>query len=180
MNKISNPSQRTLIVHSCQTQHIEKPRSCSANTETRAKLFAIIETTQCDPSFETLLAEAVDEALSSLGNISKQAIYFYLERAFSIRKRDISYRIDDFANAIEKIFGIGAKLLEIRIMQRLYEKTGPSFKYFPNGKDLIFTEYVNAAKNEFDENSENAEAETTKLPSKTQTLSWEERILKLA
>jgi len=96
--------------------------------------------------FEKLLLEAVDETLSSLGDSSKEAIYFHLEKTFSINKQDIPHKIEEFANAVEKIFGPGAKLLEIKIMKRLYEKIGPVFKYFPERDDLVFTEYVAAAR----------------------------------
>jgi len=97
-------------------------------------------------SFEKLLLEALDETLSSLGDSSKEAIYFHLEKTFSINKQDIPYKIEEFANAIEKIFGSGARLLEIKIMKRLYEKVGPVFKYFPERDDLVFTEYMAAAR----------------------------------
>ena len=96
--------------------------------------------------FEKLLLEAVDEGLSSLGDSSKQMIYFYLEKTFKIKKRDIPYKIEEFADAIEKIFGLGAKFLEILIMKRLYEKVGHVFKYNQEQEDLIFTEYVAAAR----------------------------------
>ena len=163
-----------------QNECAEEPRLCSTYSEARAKTHVSIETTQGNSSFETLFAEAVDEALSSLRYISKQTVYSSLEKAFNIRRQDIPYRIDDFADAIETIFGVGAKLIEIRIMKRIYEKIGPSYKYSPEGKDLIFTEYLNAAKAEFDERSTNAEAEVNKLPPKARKLSWKEQILKLA
>jgi len=94
--------------------------------------------------FEELLLEAVDEALSSLGDSPKQVIYFYLEKTFKIKKIDIPNKIDGFTNAIEKIFGYGAKHLEIQIMKRLYEKVGHDFEYFPEKDDLLFTEYIEA------------------------------------
>lgn len=95
--------------------------------------------------FKKLLIEAVDEALSSLGEPAKQAIYSYLEKTFKIQKQDIPNKIDEFANALEKLFGDGAKLLEIQIMKHLYEKVGHDFEYFPEKDDLLFTEYVKAA-----------------------------------
>ena len=94
--------------------------------------------------FKKLLLEAVDEGLSLLGDSSKQAIYFYLEKTFKIKKQDIPNKIWEFAKAIEKIFGPGAKILEIQIMKYLYEKVGHDFKYFPEKDDLLFTEYVEA------------------------------------
>ena len=99
-------------------------------------------------SFEKLLLEAVDEGLSSLGDSAKYAIYFHLEKTFKINKRNIPSKIEEFADAIEKIFGFGAKPLEILIMQRLYEKVGGVVEY-PKHKDLVFAEYVAAARQSF-------------------------------
>jgi hypothetical protein len=95
--------------------------------------------------FKKLLLEAIDKGLSSLGISAKQAIYFYLERTFSIEKLDIPNKIGEFTNAIEEIFGLGAKILEIQIIKCLYEKVGYDFKYFPEKDDLLFTNYVKAA-----------------------------------
>jgi len=97
-----------------------------------------------DRAFKKLLLEAVDEALSSLGDSSKQAIYFYLEETFKINRQNIPNKIEEFTNAIEKIFGQGAKILELQIIKHLYEKVGRDFEYFPEKDDLLFTEYVEA------------------------------------
>ncbi|MGD8543877.1 MAG: hypothetical protein PVG48_02010 [Candidatus Bathyarchaeota archaeon] len=99
-------------------------------------------------SFEKLLLEAVDEGLSSLGDSAKQAIYFHLEKTFNINKRDIPSKIEEFTDAIEKIFGLGAKPIEVLIMQRLYEKVGGIVEY-PEHKDLVFAEYIAAARQSF-------------------------------
>ena len=96
--------------------------------------------------FEEVLLEAVDEALSSLGASSKRAVYFHLEKKFSIRRQEGPHKVEEFASALEEIFGAGAGLLEIKIMRRLYEKVGPAFRYFPEGDDLVFTGYTAAAK----------------------------------
>jgi len=96
--------------------------------------------------FRKLLLEAVDEVFSSsLGDSAKRAIYFNLQKTFRIKKQEIPNKIDEFTNAIEKIFGDGAKLLEIQVMKHLYEKVGNEFGYFPEEDDLLFTEYVKAA-----------------------------------
>jgi len=102
------------------------------------------------PDFEKLLLEAVDEGLSSLGESSKQAIYFHLKKSFSIRKREIPSKIEAFAKAIEKIFGLGANFLEILIMKRLYEKIGGVFEWHES-TEFAFTEYVAVAKRNFHE-----------------------------
>jgi hypothetical protein len=108
----------------------------------------------CDRNFVKLLLEAVDEGLSSLGDSPKQAIYFYLKKEFKLDKRDIPQKIEEFTDAIERIFGLGAKFLEILIMKRLYEKVGHEFEYSQEQKDLVFTEYVDAAKKSFEKQVE--------------------------
>ncbi len=112
--------------------------------ETKLMTVSILES-QRNRDFKKLLQEAIDETLSSLGDSSKQALYFHLEKNFRIKKQDIPNKIEEFTNAIEKIFGDGAKILEIQMIKRLYEKVGHDFKYFPEKCELLFTEYVDAA-----------------------------------
>jgi hypothetical protein len=95
----------------------------------------------CEGSFDAIIIEAVDEIFSSIGHSCKQDIYFQLENTFKIKKQEIPLRIEDFANAIEQIFGIGAKFIEMKIIEVLHKKT-QGFMYFPKKKDLMFTEYV--------------------------------------
>jgi len=92
--------------------------------------------------FNRFLLEAVDDGLSPLGSIAKQAVYVHLKRRFNINKEDIPNRIDEFATAIEEIFGVGAQLIEIQIMKSLYEKVGCSCRHFPKQDHLVFGEYV--------------------------------------
>lgn len=114
--------------------------------QNNAKVLTSRKSIENSRSFERLLLEAVDEALSSLVDSTKQSIYFYLEKIFGINRKDIPYKIDEFAKAIEKIFGFGAKFVEIQIMKNLYEKIGNHFEYLPEQDDLVFTEYVKAAR----------------------------------
>jgi hypothetical protein len=99
-------------------------------------------------SFEELLLESVDEGLSSLGETCKQAIYFHLEKKFKLHKQDIPFRIEDFTEAMENIFGVGAKVLEIRIMKNLFQNMGYPFPYFRprTQKYLEFTKYIESAR----------------------------------
>ncbi len=92
-------------------------------------------------SFEAAVIEAVDEGLALFGQSSKQAIYFHLKTAFKIKKQEIPFKIEEFADAIEQIFGAGAKLIEIRIIEALHERF-QNFVHFPKKGDLMFTEYV--------------------------------------
>jgi len=98
--------------------------------------------------FEKLLLEAVDEALCSLGESAKQAIYFHLEKSFNIKRQEIPNKIVAFSEAIEKILGLGANFVEILIMKRLYEKIGGVFEWHES-TNFAFTEYVAVAKQSF-------------------------------
>ena len=98
--------------------------------------------------FEKLLLVAVDEGLSSLGESSRQAVYSYLDKNFRIKKQEIPKKIEAFAGAIENIFGQGASLLEILIMQKLHDKVGQQIKW-QTSKDLTLAEYVSVAKQSF-------------------------------
>ncbi len=100
-------------------------------------------------SFEKLLLEAIDEGLSSLCSSSKQAIYSLLEKTFNINRQEIPSKIKEFADAIEKIFGLGAKLIETLIMEHLNEKVGLIIEYPQEHRELVFTEYVVAVRQSF-------------------------------
>ena len=95
--------------------------------------------------FEEVLQDSIDEALSSLGEAVKASIYFHLEHKFLIRRQDIPFRIKDFSDALERIFGLGAKHLELLIMKSLYEKVNCLYRWEGPGwlvPDLTFKKYV--------------------------------------
>lgn len=109
--------------------------------------------------FERLLLQAVDEGLASLGDSSKQAIYFHLDRNFNIKKEQIPEKIEAFSGAIERIFGDGANFLEIAIMKQLYEKVGGILEWNKSAR-LGFAEYVSATKRTFQEKRRTRTMET--------------------
>ncbi len=95
--------------------------------------------------FEEVLLCAIDDAFLSLGEKVKFSLFYCLEHDYLIARREIPYRICDFSNALERIFGIGTRQLELLIMQKLnqkikasYEWQGPSWLI----PDLTFTKYV--------------------------------------
>ena len=96
--------------------------------------------------FEKILLEAVDEGLYSLGQSSRRAIYFHLEKNFNVKKQEIPSKIEVFADAIEKIFGSGANFLEILIMKRLNEKIGKLESKIVEKKDYDFSDYIKELK----------------------------------
>lgn len=114
---------------------------------------ALIEADECTlhtGDFEKLLLEAIDESFSSLGESAKRSIYFRLEKNFSIKKEHIPNRIAAFAQAVEKIFGPSANLLEISIMKKLHEKVETNFEW-DKLKSFGFAGYLTETKRYFQE-----------------------------
>lgn len=56
--------------------------------------------------FMTFFLEAIDKSFLSLGEPVKKSIYLYLENS-GITKSEIPFRINDFQNTLEKLFGVG-------------------------------------------------------------------------
>lgn len=99
-------------------------------------------------TFQELLLQAIDESLGSLGESVKHAIYFHLEKKFRIAKHDIPDHLEAFNGGLQKIFGIGAKYIEILIMKRLYETVGQPLNLHGD-EEFAFVDYVNASKESF-------------------------------
>ena len=97
-------------------------------------------------NFEEFLLDAVDDGLSLLGESGKQVVYYHLEKNFKIKRQDIPFKIEEFTDAIERIFGIGAKILEIKIMQCLFKRGGYTFRTYPKQPNLTFIDYITTIK----------------------------------
>jgi hypothetical protein len=91
--------------------------------------------------FEDMVGQAVDDTLSALGESPKQAIYRHLKIVYGINKEDIPTKIEAFASAIEQTFGSVAKLIEIKIIERLHFQY-EDFCYVPKDGELDFVEYL--------------------------------------
>jgi len=107
-------------------------------------------------AFDELLLIAIDEALSSLGESAKQSIYFHVETS-NVTRNKISENLQEFQAGLERIFGIGARFIEILIMKNLYAKIGQPL-IMEKSDPLEFIEYVNAAKQSFLKKYHEAEA----------------------
>ena len=124
---------------------VEQMISSTKLQQTKSKALSCLEV-QRSYDFNEILLEAIDSALSLLGDSSKQVVYFHLEENFNVKKQDIPEKIEEFTVAIERFFGHGAKILEIEIIKNLFVKIGNGFEYFPEKDDLLFVEYVDAAR----------------------------------
>jgi hypothetical protein len=99
-------------------------------------------------NFNDIFLESVDEALSSLGDSAKQSVYFHLEDKFGLEKNSIARRPKEFECGLDKIFGIGAKYIEILIMKNLHGKLDQPIEW-EKSEELIFIDYVNAARQSY-------------------------------
>jgi len=104
--------------------------------------------TLVEPEFDVLLFEAIDEALSALGDSIMQTVYFHVERSFHIKKHEIPYRLGAFTEALENIFGVGANFIEILIMKKLHEKVDAHFMW-NESEGFGLAQYVSEAKRVF-------------------------------
>jgi hypothetical protein len=105
-------------------------------------------------SFNRVLLKAIDETLSCLGESSKTVLYHHLETTFKIKKKEIPNKIDDFSKALESLFGLGAEILEIMFMKRLYDKVraaGEPISCEWVVPEMKFKEYVDLMKQRFEE-----------------------------
>jgi hypothetical protein len=96
--------------------------------------------------FNVLLMEVIDEELASLGESCRLAIYIHLKKGFNLDKQEIPFRVKEFAEAIENVFGAGAKILEIRLMENLFKKIGYIHPRFQTQEKLEFVHYVESVK----------------------------------
>ena len=99
-------------------------------------------------AFDELLLTAIDEALISLGVSVKQSIYFHMESQFCVPRQDIPDNLNHFQAGLEKIFGAGARFIEILIMKNLHAKIGQPLE-IEKECSLEFVEYVNGVERNF-------------------------------
>jgi hypothetical protein len=112
--------------------------------------------------FNKLLVSTIDEALNSLGASVRQSIYFHIENKFSVARNEIPENLVEFQGGLEKIFGTGARLIEILIMKNLHSKIGLPLKM--ESEQLEFVKYVDAAKEGFLKKPRETEAVESKRP----------------
>jgi len=77
---------------------------------------------QEQPKFNAVLVQAVQEGLDSIGPSISDAILFHLQRTNAICSNPSLIDPEAFDDGLKRIFGYGAKLIEKRILEVLYEK----------------------------------------------------------
>ena len=108
-------------------------------------------------AFYDILLEAIDKSFLSLGEPVKTSIYRYLEKSMGIKKSEIPFRIADFQNALERLFGIGTRHLEILVIMNLNKEIKIKYKAdMPHWvvPDLTFQEYIRLVKMAYENSNE--------------------------
>lgn len=75
-----------------------------------------------EQDFDKCIPESIEEALSCLGEMPKQAVIFYLEKHLDIKFQDIAKNIPVLHETLTKIFGSSAVDLEALILRKLCRK----------------------------------------------------------
>ncbi len=75
------------------------------------------------PSFDQLLLNSIDEALTSLFNRSAiRSIYFYVEKICHLSLDEIPKKPDVFSGSLHQLLGAGALVIEEGVLKTLYSK----------------------------------------------------------
>ncbi len=108
-------------------------------------------------NFDRILLDAIDEALSTLGENVKTAVYLNLEELYAIRRYDIPSKVHEFSGALEQLCGLGARYIEILFIKKLNAKIKVICKW-PEYKrplckwvvpEMTFQEYVSLMRESF-------------------------------
>jgi hypothetical protein len=127
------------------------------NTEPEELPFIVELKLDDNRAFYDILLEAIDKSFSSLGELVRTSIYFYLENSMGIEKSESPFRIIDFQSALEKLFGAGTRHLELLVIKNLHEKI--KIKYKGNMSRWVVPyitsqEYIRLAKMAYENSNE--------------------------
>lgn len=86
---------------------------------------------------DLIVLEAIDEALSVLGEKGKNAVYYFFEREYLLEKEDIPKNLTKFDDCLRLVFGVGANVLEKHIISTLMKKASVELEL---NSDLDFVE----------------------------------------
>jgi len=78
-------------------------------------------TTAVNLSLDQSLIESIDAALSALGSSTRDSILTYLRKKYSMSLQDIPQRMDEFLQALNRLLGYGARVIEKLVIARLVE-----------------------------------------------------------
>jgi hypothetical protein len=77
-----------------------------------------------EASVRQVLIDAIDHGLLILGESGMKAIYFHIQNVTSVKREDIPDNLEALQMGLEKIFGEGARMIEMAIVRSLCQKLG--------------------------------------------------------
>lgn len=92
---------------------------------------------------DRIIAEAIDDALSILGNKAKELVYYFMEREYGLKREKIPLNLNSFHDGLHMLFGLGANILEKHIYNCLQKRIGIMARVEP---ELDFVEVLNRLK----------------------------------
>ncbi len=103
-----------------------------------------------DYKFKTALLDAIDESLNKiLGETSTQFIYSFLKR-HHLKREDMPDNLEGLQFVLEKIFGLGAYVIEKAILENLYSRLSLEEEkkcvQYENPEQFNFVTYVTSLK----------------------------------
>lgn len=99
-----------------------------------------------NPTFAEVYSQAVDQALSSLGDRVSAVVINYLSERYSVRLSDTSDNPKALADALDIAIDGGARVIQRRILRLIYEKIGTSP---PSNMTLNFEEKIEKARQDY-------------------------------
>jgi hypothetical protein len=109
---------------------------------------------QNKPSFNEILLSSIDESLVALGENIKTSVYFHMEATYNIKREQIPNNLKKFSDGLEKIFGVGARYLEVLFMKELYLKIKENSDWSDAElavSEVKFSDYVAIVKNKYEQ-----------------------------
>jgi len=98
-------------------------------------------------SFEQLLLEAIEEALSLFGGSVKEVVLFYCSTKHGVSREQLPVKLNSFVKCLEEIFSYASRAIEMQVASRLYAKLGLSFVH---RKDRRLIDYVEEARRRYE------------------------------
>ncbi len=96
-------------------------------------------------SFDKILNESVDDAMSQLGETVRRTLSFYFEQCFNLKTEEIPSRPEDFDSAANALLGSGATPLKTAILRNLSAKIDINVTMLIKSSEERFPESVSRA-----------------------------------
>lgn len=96
---------------------------------------------ETEKTFEELIVEVIDQVMLSLDPRVKKSFYNILKTDYNLDKNDIPYRIGDFVNALEEVYGISALLIEVAILKKVCQEL-PAFTFVVENTQLNLVDFL--------------------------------------